>query len=40
MACKATVLPQVKRQAGVSKGEHILRNIFMLSSKMPVLVRN
>ena len=31
-----TVLPLVKRHAGISEGEHILRNVFMLSTGMPV----
>ena len=36
MACITTVLPQVKWHVGVSKGEYILWNIFMLSTGMPV----
>ena len=31
-----TVLPRVKRHAGISEGEHILRNVSILSSGMPV----
>ena len=27
-----TVLPRVKRHAGIGEGEHILRNVFMLST--------
>ena len=35
----STVVPRLKRHAGISEGEHILRNVFMLTTGMPVWMR-